>query len=349
MKRHRPRVLAVVVAAGLAAASMLACRKRSATPAWSLSALPQPPRGLPAWTDPPGRPSTLPKVVLGRALFFDPLMSADEFMTCNDCHAADHGWSGRDHASVNVFGKRTRRRSPAVINEGYATSFTWDGRAKTLEDACKIGWTTQLGADPESVAKRLDAVPSYRALFADAFGAAPSGDRILEALAAYLRVLATGDAPYDRFLAGDAGAMSEAAKRGEVTFRELGCASCHAPPLFSDYAFHNVGVGLASVPPDRGREESTHDPADLGKFRTPSLRDVAKLGPFFHDGSAATLDDAIALMARGGVPNPNLDPLLRPRTPTSKQLADLRAFLEALSGTPTLTPPTELPGGRPRG
>jgi cytochrome c peroxidase len=331
----RPLLLSLAVVA--------ACR-RSSAPA---TELPKTPLGLPEHVDPKDNPTTLPKVTLGRFLFFDPRMSTTDFMSCADCHREEHGWAGHESKSINAMGKRTRRKALSAANTAYPTSYTWNGRADTLENVITIGWS-QLGmTDEDAIAKKLDAIPDYHALFMNAFGAPPTGLRIRQALGAYLRAVKIGDSPYDRFMAGDASALGEQAKRGLSTFNTLGCPSCHAPPLFSDWKFHNAGVG-AQDKDDQGRFEFTKVEEDRKRYRTPSLRNVANTGPWFHDGSAASLDDAITWMASGGVATPGLDPLFKPRTPAPGEIADLRAFLESLSGKPTFEVPKMLPGGRPR-
>lgn len=335
--------LAVLVVA------VAACKKSFDKTALKMAALPATPRGLPELEGPPDNPTTLAKANLGRALFYDPKMSAKDFMSCADCHRDDHAWAGNEPKSVNAMGGRTRRKAPTTTNIGYATIFSWDGRADSLENVIVLGWR-QLGmTDEEAIAQKLNADPLYSEMFGEAFGAPATGLRIRQAIAAYLRVLRSGDSPYDRFMAGDAKALSDSAKRGLEAFKSIGCVSCHSGPLFSDYKFHNVGIG-ADQPDysDFGRFEVTKVESDRGRFRTPTLRDVARTGPWFHDGSAATLDQAIAIMASGGIANPNLDPALAKRTPSPGELADLRAFLEALTGTPTVEGPKVLPGGRPR-
>ena len=320
---------------------LAACRRDTG----KLLALPTTPRGLPVAVDPADNPTTLAKVNLGRFLFFEPRIGSGDFMSCVDCHRADHGWAGRDATSVNAMGRRTRRKALSAVNAAYPPLFAWDGRAKTLEDVIKIGWS-QLGmTDEDATAAKLAAIAEYRTMFTEAFGGPPTGLRVRQALGAYLRALKDGDSPYDRFVSGEASAMSDAAKRGLATFRAFGCEGCHAPPLFSDYAFHNAGIGSAD---DAGRFEVTKLESDRGRFRTPSLRSVANSGPWFHDGSAATLAEAIRKMASGGVPNANLDPLFQARTPTAAEIADIEAFLGALTGKSTIEPPKTLPGGRPR-
>lgn len=327
-----------VVLCGVLAAS---CRRGDA--GFRVSALPKTPAGLPEASDPPDNPTTPAKVTLGRALFYDPRLSATDFMSCNDCHHDGHAWAGRESKSVNAMGKRTRRKAPTVLNAAYPTVYTWDGRAPALEDAITLGWG-QLGmTDPEVFAKKLDAIPAYRTLFQEAYGAPPTGMRIKQALGAYLRALKSGNSPYDRFVAGDRAALSEQAQRGLDRFGKSGCTGCHQPPLFTDWKFHAVGIGVGAEPKDLGVGERTKQADDEGRFRTPSLRDVATTGPWFHDGSASTLDEAIARMAKGEGAH---DAQVQPHPLTAEEVAEIRAFLESLTGTPTLRAPDLLPDGK---
>lgn len=322
---------------------LLAVSCRRGDSGFRVRELPKTPAGLPESTDPPDNPTTPAKVTLGRALFYDPRLSTTDFMSCNDCHNDGHAWAGRESKSVNALGKRTRRKVPSVQNLAYATAFTWDGRAPALEDAIALGWG-QLGmTDPEVFAKKLDAIPAYRSLFQEAFGAAATGLRIKQALGAYVRALKSGDSPYDRFVAGDRGALGAPAQRGLERFGKLGCTNCHVPPLFTDWKFHAVGIGASVEPKDLGVAERTKQTDDEGRFRTPSLRDVATTGPWFHDGSAATLDEAITRMAKGEGAR---DAALQPHAVTPDEIAEIRAFLESLTGTPTLRAPDLLPDGK---
>lgn len=309
----------------------IACRRKSD----AIEALPSVPLGLPARVFPANDPPTPAKVTLGRALFFDRRLSKSETTSCADCHRPDHGWSADTPGSVNAAGRITSRKSPTVLNAGRRAVLTWDGRANSVEQIVRIAWTAQLSADPSAIATRLESNDDYRAMFRAAFAAPASEDTILRALGAYLRVLDSGDAPYDRFVAGDATALSASAKRGKERFEALGCGGCHRGPLFTDDAFHAVIGGS-----DPGRENATHDAKDHGKFRTPSLRDVARTGPWFHDGSATTLEDAIRRMIAGG----SGDPLLVPHVATDADVAAIREFLESLSGTTSLPPPTHVLG-----
>ncbi len=342
MKRAAAITLASIA---LAIASASACKKNGPPPppAQELIAIPATPRGLPELPPPPAdNPTTLEKVVLGRMLFFDERLSLHDDMACTECHKPDHGWSTTSSSSVNALGGRTRRKSMSVLNAGYSPWPTWDGRVTSIEGVARIAWTKQLGADPPAVAKKLAGISGYGELFQKAFGQAPSEQNILWALGAFVRALRSGDSPYDR------GALSDAAARGQKLFESLGCNGCHSGARFTDDGFHDCGVGLGKTGPelDLGRGEFTKKKEDEGKFRTPSLRDVARSSPYFHDGSAATLADAVRFMAKGGAPHEGLDEKLKTRETSDAEVADLVAFLGALSGTATIEggPPGRLPG-----
>jgi len=165
---------------------------------------------------------------------------------------------------------------------------------------------------------------------------------VAKAIAAFERTVLSGNSPYDRFKAGSEDALTDSQKRGMGLFEDLGCATCHTPPVFSSYAYHNAGIGMDKEEPDKGRMDVTRNERDLGKFRVPMLREVANTWPYFHDGSVEKLDEAVAVMAGGGKDNPNLSVMLkalREEEVTDQDRADLVAFLEALSGDYPKTEP----------
>jgi cytochrome c peroxidase len=312
--------------------SPIACKKKASVD--SVTSVPAVPVGLPARAE-RSDPATPAKIELGRALFFDDRMSKLETTSCADCHQPSHGWSAPTPGSVNAAGKITRRKSPTVLGAGRHPLLAWDGRAKSLEEISQIAWEKQLSAEPPAIAARLDAIPEYHAMFDKAFSAPASKETILRALAAYLSILESGDSPYDRH------ALKPEAERGAKAFERLGCSSCHSGPTFTDEGYHAVGTAR---PDDPGREVATKDPADRGKFRTPGLREVSSCGPWLHDGSMANLDDVIRKMIAGGEA---LDPKFAVHEVHDEDVRDLHAFLDALSGTVDLAPPTKLPGERP--
>ncbi len=309
--------------------------------------IPPTPAFLPDIQDPSDNPTTPEKVTLGYLLFFDKRISKDGTMACEGCHHTDKGWTEGQAVSAKVGGAMNTRNAPTMLNVGYFTSFYWDGRMPTLEAVCNAAWTGQLGAKPEAIAEKLNAVPPYRAYFLRAFDSDATAKNIPMALASFLRALKSGDAPWDKFEQGDTSAVSKEAQRGFQLFRTAGCALCHVPPLYMDSQFHNAGIGFDKPEDkrDHGRMAFTKDPKDDGAFKTPTLRDIALTAPYFHDGSVATLDEAINIMAAGGIKNPNLDDKFKNlKKLKPKDKAAIKAFLISLTGSHTFdTPPGTLP------
>lgn len=287
---------------------------------------------LPAPPDPVDNPTTPAKAALGKQLFFDPRLSGDGSMACQSCHFRHLGWADAQPLSRKVGGGMNTRHTPTVYNTGYYNAWYWDGRAKTLEGQITAAWKAQIGADPLKAAAVIAAVPGYQASFQQVFGGQPNAENIAQALAAFLRTLNSGESPWDRYVAGDRTAVSADALAGSELFAgKAGCAACHKPPLYSDGLFHNVGLEAGKASPDPGRYTVTREAADQSAFKTPTLRSVAISGPYFHDGSVARLDEAVRYMATGGKTDPHKSPLLIDRQLSEKEIAQLVAFLTALT------------------
>jgi cytochrome c peroxidase len=301
-------------------------------------ALPATPAGLPELKDAGDNPTTPEKADLGHKLFFDKRLSRDGSMACAACHHIDKAYTSGAVTDAKVGGAMNSRNAPTMLNVGYHPSFYWDGRKPTLEAVSQAAWTGQLGADPKAVAAALNEVPAYKAMFQRAFNEDATADNVPKALSAWLRALKTGNSAWDRAQAGDEDALSKDAQAGSKLFTTKGCVTCHVPPLFTDLDFHNAGIGE-----DAGRKDATRDEADTGRFKTPSLRNVALTAPYFHDGKTATLEEAIAFMAKGGNKNPHLDAKFKPQKLSKKEAAQLKAFLESLTGESTYTSEPELP------
>lgn len=295
-------------------------------------ALPAMPHGLPDVAAPADNPTTAEKVELGWKLFFDKRLSKDGSMACAACHHIDKAYTSGQATDAKVGGAMNKRNAPSMVNLGYHASFYWDGRMPTLEAVSNAAWKGQLGADPATVAKSLNDVPVYKAMFVRAFNEPASADNVPKALAAWLRALNNGASVWDK---DEGKGMPADAKAGFKLFASKGCTGCHVPPMFSDFDFHNVGIG-----DDPGRMDATKAEADKGKFKTPSLRNVALTAPYFHDGHAKTLAEAIALMAKG---NAKLDPKFKPQKLSAKEAKQLEAFLGALTGESTFTTEPSLP------
>jgi cytochrome c peroxidase len=301
-----------------------------------------PPLGLPATPSPAENPTTAEKAALGELLFFEPRLSGSGAMSCADCHDPAKGFADGQRRSRTARGTLNQRHTPSLLNTAYASAWFWDGSADTLEGAIDSNWRGQMAPEPFAVAAELHAEPTYRAHFERAFRDLASPDRISEALAAYLRTLRSGDAPWDRFEAGAPDAVSEAAVRGFRLFSgRAQCAVCHPPPLYTDRRFHHVAARAPDSPQDPGRYRITGAPHDREALRTPSLRGLVHTAPYFHDGSAETLEDAVRVMSSGGRGGRARD--LEPSRLTDDEIADLVAFLRALS--PAIQPyePPELP------
>jgi cytochrome c peroxidase len=181
--------------------------------------------------------------------------------------------------------------------------------------------------------QNLGGIKGYQEQFRRVFATDVTAAGVAQALAAYTRMILSGNAPYDRFRAGDRQALSEAAQRGLALFEgKARCSRCHSGVNFTDEDYHNLGVGMDKEPPDLGRYTVTQHEADRGAFKTPTLRDVARRGPYMHDGSLATLEQVVDFYDTGGRANPWLSPQSRPLHLTAAERADLVTFLQALSG-----------------
>lgn len=307
---------------------------------------------------PPDNPITEEKVALGRQLFFDPRLSRDGTVSCHTCHRLLEGPAPADGAdglatSVGVFGHRGGRNAPTVLNAGLRSALFWDGRARSLEEQAKgplVNPVEMAMPDGDAVVAALEAIPGYRAAFTEAFAAErPAGgsrritlDEVAKAIATYERTLMTPDAPFDRFLRGDEGALSPQARRGWARFRSLGCLGCHGAATFSGQDFFlrmpanpvDDFEYILAFHKDPGRAGVTGRGKDLNSWRVPSLRNVALTAPYFHNGLVTTLDQAVRIMAR----------VQLRRTLEDEEVNELVAFLQSLTGRlPTQTPP-ELPG-----
>jgi cytochrome c peroxidase len=284
---------------------------------------------------PADNPQTPEKAALGRQLFFDKRLSGDESRSCYSCHVCEKGLTDGLPKAIGAFNKPLPRSSPTLWNIGYHKMFYWDGRSPSLEKQAMAAWQGgNMGAkdkEAEIVAK-INGLEGYHSQFHKVFGGDATAENIMQAISSFERTIISGDTAWDRWQAGDQSAVSEAAKRGFEVFKTTKCTNCHDGVLVTDQQFHNVGVGMDAPEPDKGRFNATKKEEDTGAFRTPTLRDIAKSAPYFHDGSVATLEDAVDFMLNGGKPNPYLDKKnLEKRTITPEQRRDLLEFLKSLN------------------
>jgi cytochrome c peroxidase len=284
-----------------------------------------------AMTIPADNPLTPEKAALGRELFFDSRLSGDGSRSCYACHVCDKGLTDGLPKAVGAFNKQLPRSSPTLWNVGYYHEFYWDGRSKTLEDQAMAAWTkTNMGAKADEIVKKLNAIEGYRAQFRKVFNTDATAGAVVKALASFERTILSGDTAWDRWQAGDQSAVSDSAKNGWKVFQDAKCSQCHDGLLFTDQQYHNVGIGMDQKEPDTGRFVVTKKPEDTGAFKTPTLRDISKSAPYFHDGSVATLEEAVDLMLGGGKPNEHLDKKLQKHPIQKQQRDDLLAFLKSL-------------------
>lgn len=292
--------------------------------------LPFAPRGLPPLASPEYNPTTPDKVELGRLLFFDPRLSASGETSCASCHQPAEGWADGVERARTDAGQPNLRHTPSLFNVGYHREWSWDGSKPSLEAHILSHWKGQLGRRPDDAEALLRRAPGYARRFSRAFGGGPEREHIAEALAAFVRTVTSGDSPVDRHEAGVAGALSREAEAGRAVFSQrAGCATCHPPPLYTDLAYHDRGIGAAARAADPGRMRVTADARQLGAFKTPGLRGLTHTAPYFHDGSSATLEAAVdAELAHDRI------------SLTAPERGQLLAFLRGLSSpVPSVTRP----------
>jgi cytochrome c peroxidase len=342
---HRAAAAGALAAMALAAWAGAAPPRREATaipPDYLDSFLP-----LPERFDTPANRTTQAKVALGRALFFDRRLSQNGSLSCHDCHDLKRffGADGRMVSPGHV-GQPGRRNSPTVYNAaGFVAQF-WDGRSPDVEDQSKqpiLNPVEMAMPDVSQVLATLRAIPGYQGLFAEAFpGARPAVtyDNMALAIGAFERGLVT-PGPFDAFLRGQEGALGPEQRHGFRRFVELGCAACHNGPALGGQTFEAIGhIRPYPDEADLGRYEVTGDAADRMRFRVPGLRNVARTGPYYHDGSIAGLDEAVRSMATH-----QLGVEL-----AAEDLEAVLAFLGALTGVPPagyIEEPALPPDGEP--
>lgn len=319
---------------------------------------------------PADNPLTPAKVELGRHLFYDTRMSGNGTQACATCHQQEHAFADTKGVGVGSTGEKHTRGPMSLVNVAYASTLTWaDPTMTRLEDQALVPMygdhPVELGLSrTDGRLRAIAADGRYQKLFTDAYGS-PDVDRtgVLKAIASFERSIVSARSPFDWYhFDRDDSAISDAAKRGEVLFhsRALSCFQCHggvnfsssmsgdAHPMTMEAEFHNTGLynlaGALSYPPsDTGIYQLTHNPKDIGKFKPPTLRNIAVTAPYMHDGSVATLADAIEHYAAGGRTiaagpnmgvghdNPNKSDAIRGFTLTAGQKSDLLAFLDTLT------------------
>lgn len=335
-------------------------------------------RPLPAMPAPadnrPDHPQFAARADLGRLLFFDPVLSGENAISCATCHHPDLGFSdgrgtsmgrgGKGLAAARAGGAEIRRAAPSIWNAAYNHRQFWDGRAENLEEQAKgpIQSKDEMDQDPAALVRELAAIPEYVRLFEGAFGPPPPGgepvtfDRVAQAIGAFERTLTANRAPFDRFAAGERDALTTAQRRGFELFRsgKTRCFECHGWPTFANPDFKVVGVpDLDPAKPDLGRAEIAGGDGYKHAFKVATLRNVALSAPYMHNGSLKSLEQVLDFYARGGghgsgMALPNIDDKIRPFKLSVEERSDLIAFLHALTDESNLPAfPERVPSGLP--
>ena len=313
----------------------------------------------PAWPElesyaemviPADNPMTEEKVALGKQLFYDARLSGDGSRSCYSCHLSEHGLTDGRATAVGAYETALTRSSPTLWNIGYHTEFYWDGRSGSLEVQALAAWRGgNMGASGqdgrpsvEDISAQLNEIAGYREQFQAVFGEPATPDNIVKAISAFERTIVSTDTLWIHLNMGHLDMLSEEAQRGWDLFsNKAQCTNCHDGVLLTDLQYHNTGIGMDAAEPDTGRFRASENESDTGAFKTPTLLDISKSAPYFHDGSAATLEEAVDVMLGGGKQNPHLDTVnLKPVELTDAEKSDLLAFLRSLDVNYTVTEPT---------
>lgn len=328
------------------------------------------PPELVRFVTPKDNPATPEKIELGRKLFNDVRLSADGTVSCATCHEATKGFTDRLPTSKGIRNQFGKRNAPTVLNAMFLDTQFLDGREPTLESQAKMPFINpiEMGMkDGDAVVKKVASIPDYRQAFQKVFGRPVNFDDVGRAIAVFERTVLSTEAPIDRFVAGDSGALSPAQSRGWAIFNGKGrCNTCHGYnptyPFFTDNLFHNIGIAahkadfpelakrgekaletgdtaqlehmaLATEFSELGRFLATRNRSDIGAFKTNPLRDIVLTSPYMHDGSLPTLWDVIDHYNKGGVPNPFLDGGIHRLGLTETEIDDLVEALGAFTST----------------
>jgi cytochrome c peroxidase len=269
---------------------------------------------------PESNPLTRANAELGRELFFDKRLSADQSLACASCHQPKLAFSDGGAIAQGIHSGTGTRNSPALINRGYGAAFFWEGRAASLERQAvePILNPLELGLTESELERRLGM----------------KLEKATAALASYVRTIRSGNSRFDRYAAGNGNALNALEKAGLAVFRGKGaCTNCHFGPNFTDERFHNTGVAWRDGKfQDEGRYAVSRNERDRSAFKTATLREISRTAPYMHDGSVATLEAVIEFYSSGGRPNPSLDRDLRAVHFTEQEKQALLAFLRTLNG-----------------
>ena len=307
------------------------------------------PSGWPPVDPPEDNPTTYEGVTLGRKLFYDPMLSGDGTQSCSSCHAQSHSFTDNNlQFSTGIDGVEGEMNAMALVNLAWGNNFFWDGRSVGLEAQAfePVINPIEMHDDWDNVVTKLSADADYPKMFYEAFGDQDiTADKATKAIAQFERTLISANSLYDKFIGGEGpAAWSDPEFSGmAIFFTERGdCFHCHVDKFFTDYDFHNNGLDAS---PDPGLYMVTGDANDLGKFRTPTLRNIEYTAPYMHDGRFATLEEVIDHYSTGATSSSTIDPIMNHSGAglllnfTDEEKTNLIAFLKSLSDEEFMTNP----------
>lgn len=276
------------------------------------------------------------RIALGATLFFDPRLSGDGNMSCATCHNPGMGWGDGLPTARGVNSTVLARATPTIFNTGYNSIQLWDGRKKTLEHQAMSPMLSkeEMNMDIEKLFVFLNSNEGYRKKFEKAYpGEGINETTLSKAMAVFQRSVVSKNSPFDRWVLGDAKALTSQQVEGFKLFvGKANCLACHSDANFTDNGFHNLGLkSFGNESPDLGRYHIRPVKAMKGAFKTPTVREVTRTAPYFHDGSAKTLMDVVEHYNRGGDVTTNLSPNMKPLNLTQAEKEALVAFMESLS------------------
>ncbi len=290
---------------------------------------------------------TAKRVALGKLLYFDVRLSSANNISCATCHDPEMGWSDALPKAIGHNGAQGPRNSPTIINTAYQEHQFWDGRANSLEEQAlgPIENVVEMNMPLNKLIPKLKKIDGYVKLFKEAYpNAQITKETLAKAIASFERTILSTESAFDRYIKGDKNAISQDAKDGFTLFRSKGrCTDCHSGFNFTDGSFHNLGLGDS----DKGRIHIRKGISrGTGEMKTPTLRDITKTWPYFHDGSVKTLHEATAICGNGGryPDTQNLSPLIIDRGLNIDEIEQIVAFLRTLEGKEmNLVIPTKFP------
>ncbi len=292
------------------------------------------PSGFPMPNIPEDNKLTLERIDLGKKLFFDKLLSKDQTISCGSCHAQEIAFSDRSAFSLGVNDSISSRNSMPLINLAWSKSFFWDGGVPTLElqVIAPIENHKEMNLSLSEAIARLSSHPEYPALFKKTYDRAPDVFSLVRAISCYERTLISGNSKFDQYYyQGNTTALTTSELKGMNLFfsDSTHCASCHNGINFTNGTFQNNGIYESYQDP--GRYKITYDNADFGKFKVPTLRNIALTGPYMHDGSKSTLEEVLEHYLSGGKNNTNKSAHVHQLHLSNEEKADLLNFLKALT------------------